>query len=59
MDALTDADGMGAFRALAFAKNAPPDGMLGAAPPESASAPLAGPGHISLGYGSRRDEATE
>ena len=59
MDALTDGDGMGAFRALAFAKNAPPDGMLGAAPPESAPAPLAGPGHISLGYGSRRDEETE
>ena len=53
MDALTDPDGMGAFRVMAFAKRAPAEGMLGAAPPESAPAPLAGPGHISLGYGSR------
>ena len=53
MDALTDADGMGAFRVMAFAKNAPAEGMLGAAPPERAPAPLAGPGHIALGYASR------
>lgn len=52
MDALTDPEGMGAFRALAFAKNAPADGVLGAAPPESAPAPLAGPGHVRLGYAS-------
>lgn len=55
MDALTDPEGMGAFRALAFAKNAPAEGVLGAAPPESAPAPLAGPGHILLGYGLRRE----
>ncbi len=53
MDALTDPDGMGAFRVMAFAKNAPAEGMLGAAPQESAPAPLAGPGHIRLGHGSR------
>ena len=52
MDALTDPEGMGAFRALAFAKDAPADGVLGAAPPESAPAPLAGPGHVRLGYAS-------
>ena len=53
MDALTDPDGMGAFRVMAFAKNAPAEGMLGAAPTESAPAPLAGPGHIRLGHASR------
>lgn len=53
MDALTDPDGMGAFRTMAFAKHAPAEGMLGVAPSESAPAPLAGPGHITLGHGSR------
>ena len=49
MDVLTDDEGMGGFRVLAFAKNAPTDGVLGVSPPESAPAPLAGARHMPFG----------
>lgn len=48
VDVLLDGEGMGGFRALLFAKDAPVDGVLGAAPPESAPAPLAGARHMWL-----------
>ena len=48
VDVLVDGEGMGGFRALLFAKDAPVDGVLGAAPPESAPAPLAGARHMWL-----------
>ena len=51
MDALLDEEGMGGFRVLAFAKDAPPSGVLGASPPESAPAPLAGARHMPFGAG--------
>lgn len=46
LDVLVDDEGMGGFRVLALAKDAPADGVLGASPPESAPAPLAGPRHM-------------
>lgn len=49
MDVLTDNEGMGGFRVLAFAKDAPADGVLGVSPPESAPAPLAGARHMPFG----------
>ncbi len=48
LDALTDPDGMGAFRALAFAKEAPREGVLGEADGPAGCAPLPGPGHMPL-----------
>ena len=49
IDVLTDDEGMGGFRVLAFAKDAPTDGVLGASPAESAPAPLAGARHMPFG----------
>ena len=49
MDVLTDDEGMGGFRVLAFAKDAPTDGVLGVSPPEPAPAPLAGARHMPFG----------
>ena len=49
MDVLMDDEGMGGFRVLAFAKDAPADGVLGTRPPESAPAPLAGSRHMPFG----------
>ena len=49
MDVLTDEEGMGGFRVLAFAKGAPVDGVLGARPTESAPVPLAGSRHMPFG----------
>ena len=51
MDVLMDAEGMGGFRVLAFAKDAPTDGVLGVSPPEPAPAPLAGARHMPFGVG--------
>ena len=51
MDVLLDDEGMGSFRVLAFAKEAPTDGVLGMSPPESAPAPLAGVRHMPFGAG--------
>ena len=51
MDVLIDGEGMGGFRVLAFAKDAPTDGVLGMSPPESAPAPLAGARHMPFGAG--------
>ena len=51
IDVLVDDEGMGGFRVLAFAKDAPTDGVLGASPPESAPAPLAGARHMPFGGG--------
>ena len=51
IDVLTDHEGMGGFRVLAFAKDAPTDGVLGVSPPESAPAPLAGARHMPFGAG--------
>ena len=51
MDVLIDGEGMGGFRMLAFAKDAPTDGVLGMSPPESAPAPLAGARHMPFGAG--------
>ena len=49
MDVLVDGEGMGGFRVLAFAKDAPTEGVLGMSPPESAPAPLAGARHMPFG----------
>ncbi len=49
VDVLLDEEGMGGFRVLAFAKDAPTDGVLGASPPESAPAPIAGARHMPFG----------
>ncbi|MDE2837332.1 MAG: SAM-dependent methyltransferase [Chloroflexota bacterium] len=49
MDVLLDDEGMGSFRVLAFARDAPTDGVLGASPWESAPAPLAGVRHMPFG----------
>ncbi len=49
MDVLVDSEGMGGFRVLAFAKDSPAVGVLGANPPESPSAPLAGTRHMPFG----------
>ena len=49
LDVLADDEGMGGFRVLAFAKDAPTDGVLGASPPESAPAPLARARHMPFG----------
>ena len=54
MDVLLDDEGMGGFRVLAFAKDAPTSGVLGASPPESAPAPLAGARHMPFGAGPPR-----
>ena len=49
MDVLVDGEGMGGFRVLAFAKDAPTEGVLGVSPPESAPVPLAGARHMPFG----------
>ncbi len=49
IDVLVDGEGMGGFRVLVFAKDAPTDGVLGVGPPESAPAPLAGARHMPFG----------
>ncbi len=51
MDLLLDDEGMGGFRVLAFAKDAPTEGVLGASPPESAPTPLGGARHMPFGAG--------
>ena len=51
LDVLVDDEGMGGFRVLAFAKDAPTDEVLGASPAELAVAPLAGARHMPFGAG--------
>lgn len=51
LDVLLDDEGMGGFRVLAFAKDAPTGGVLGVSPPEFAPAPLAGARHMPFGAG--------
>ena len=46
IDALASPDGMGSFRALLFAKDAPAEGLLGAAAGPAGPAPLPGAGHL-------------
>ena len=52
MDVLVDGEGMGGFRVLAFAKDAPTDGVLGVSPPEScARAARGSAAHAVRGWG--------
>ncbi len=51
LDVLVDDEGMGGFRVLAFAKDAPTDEVLGVSPAESALAPLAGARHMPFRAG--------
>ncbi len=48
IDLLMDPGGMGSFRALAFAKDAPLQGALGAARGPAGPAPLPGEGHMPI-----------
>ena len=48
IDALAAPDGMGSFRALLFAKDAPAEGLLGAASGSAGPAPLPGAGHLPV-----------
>ena len=48
VDALASPDGMGSFRALLFAKDAPAEGLLGAASGSAGPAPLPGAGHLPV-----------
>ncbi len=48
VDALASADGMGSFCALLFAKDAPAEGLLGAASGSAGPAPLPGAGHLPV-----------